>query len=436
MKLFSWSLQLNGFPMKEAKRIFNRTKNIEDADFESYIETKKQIILDFHLKHNSFYKNLLKNKTSYHWCDLPVLNKFNLQQPIENRLSKGYSLKKQYSNKTSGSSGTPFSFAKDKLTHALTWSEFIDRYNWYNINLDHSYQARFYGIPLNHLDYYKERFKDWLGNRYRFSVFDLSADEMQKNLDLFKHKKFEYINGYTSVIVQFAKFLEKKQIILKTICPSLKCCIVTSEMLYESDKMLLEKQFNVPIINEYGCAEVGLIAFKNKANEWQVNSENLLIEILDKDNQPLPYGQEGKIVITSFYNKAHPFIRYELGDIGVLDEKSTPKKPILKRLLGRTSDLIQLPSGKTSAGLTFYYVTKTVMENQANVKEFVITQTKVNTFKITYVSETKISNLLKQNVFKAIEKYLEKGLVILFEKVDVLKRSKSGKLKQFTSLLG
>jgi phenylacetate-CoA ligase len=206
-------------------------------------------------------------------------------------------------------------------------------------------------------------------------------------------------------------------------------------MLYESDKVLLEKQFNVPIINEYGCAEVGLIAFKNKANEWQVNSENLLIEILDKHNQPLPYGQEGKIVITSFYNKAHPFIRYELGDIGVLDEKSTPKKPILKRLLGRTSDLIQLPSGKTSAGLTFYYVTKTVMENQANVKEFVITQTKINTFKITYVSEIKISTTLKQDVFKAIEKYLEKDLVILFEKVEILKRSKSGKLKQFKSLV-
>ena len=435
MKLFSWSLRFNGFPMQEAKRIFNHTQNIDQANFEIYIEDQKKAILEFHLKHNSFYKNLVKDSATSNWNDLPVISKLDLQQPIGKRLSDGYPLKKQYSNKTSGSSGTPFSFAKDKLAHALSWTEFIDRYNWYNIDLDHSYQARFYGIPLNTLGYYKERFKDWLGYRYRFSVFDLSADEMHKNLNLFKHQKFEYINGYTSAIVQFAKYLKQENLILKDICPTLKCCIVTSEMLYDKDKTLLEKQFNIPIVNEYGCAEVGLIAFKNKTNEWQVNSENLLVEILDKNNQPLPYGQEGKIVITSFYNKAHPFIRYELGDIGVLDKKSTPKKPLLKRLLGRTNDLIQLPSGKTSAGLTFYYVTKTVIEDQANVKEFVIIQTEINTFKISYVSEIELNNVQKNEVIKAIDKYLEKDLVIQFEKVAVLKRAKSGKLKQFTSLV-
>jgi phenylacetate-CoA ligase len=29
----------------------------------------------------------------------------------------------------------------------------------------------------------------------------------------------------------------------------------------------------------------------------------------------LPYGKKGRIVITLF-NKAHPFIRYDIGDIG------------------------------------------------------------------------------------------------------------------------
>ena len=52
----------------------------------------------------------------------------------------------------------------------------------------------------------------------------------------------------------------------------------------------------------------------------------------------------------------HPFIRYEIGDVGILDEKSTLKKPILKKLIGRTSDVALLPSGKKSPGLTFYYV--------------------------------------------------------------------------------
>jgi formylmethanofuran dehydrogenase subunit A len=38
------------------------------------------------------------------------------------RLSKGYKASNSYINKTSGSSGTPFIFAKDKYCHALTWA--------------------------------------------------------------------------------------------------------------------------------------------------------------------------------------------------------------------------------------------------------------------------------------------------------------------------
>jgi phenylacetate-CoA ligase len=34
-----------------------------------------------------------------------------------------------------------------------------------------------------------------------------------------------------------------------------------------------------------------------------------------------------RIVITSLFNKAHPFIRYDIGDIGALDEKALYKDP-------------------------------------------------------------------------------------------------------------
>jgi phenylacetate-coenzyme A ligase PaaK-like adenylate-forming protein len=34
--------------------------------------------------------------------------------------------------------------------------------------------------------------------------------------------------------------------------------------------------------------------------------------------------KKGRIVITLF-NKAHPFIRYDIGDIGILDEKALTK---------------------------------------------------------------------------------------------------------------
>ncbi|APY11009.1 AMP-binding protein [Seonamhaeicola sp. S2-3] len=435
MNLFNLSLKLKKFPLGKAKQYLNNIKAINESDYASFIEKKKIDILLYHLKHNNFYKKLAKNVDVTDWNAVPVLTKLDLQQPLENRLSDGFSCKNIYLNKTSGSSGTPLIFAKDKFCHALTWANFIDKYGWFNVDLNSSKQARFYGIPLNKTGYYKERFKDFLGNRFRFSVFDMSDAVLEKNLAKFSNTKFNYINGYTSAIVQFAKFLQKKKIVLKTVCPTLNVCIVTAEMLFEDDKHLLETQLGIPVVNEYGCAELGLIAFNNKQNEWIVNTEDVFVEILDENNNPLPHGKEGKIVVTSLYNKAHPFIRYELGDYGALAEESKPQKPILKYLLGRTNDFAILPSGKKAAGLTFYYVTKTVIEDNANVKEFIIEQLKKDTFKIIYRSVEPLTEAKIKLIEDAIEKYLEKGLNIIFEQKEHLKRTQAGKLKQFTSKL-
>jgi phenylacetate-CoA ligase len=263
----------------------------------------------------------------------------------------------------------------------------------------------------------------------------LSDAELEKIALKFTAKKFDYINGYTSSIVLFAKYLKQHNKVLKNICPTLKCCVVTSEMLFEDDKLVLEEAFGVPVINEYGASELDLIAFQNTAGEWQINSETLFVEILDQNNNILPYGQEGRIVITSLYNKAHPFIRYDIGDTGILDEKSTLKKPILKKLIGRTNDVALLPSGKKSPGLTFYYITKSIIKDDGNVKEFVIKQTKIDTFEIEYVSQKELTRNQIEDINTAITTYLEKGLQVTFNRKEKLDRSKSGKLKQFVSLL-
>lgn len=433
--LFDLTLQLNGFPMREAKAELRKIVAFSEKEHEVFIENKKMEIVDFHLQNNPFYHELVGSKNYKNWKDLPVLNKQNLQKPLQERLSKGYSTKNSYVNKTSGSSGTPFIFAKDKYCHALTWASNIYRFGWYGIDFNTSYQARFYGIPMDFIGNKKERFKDFLSHRFRFSIFDLSDAVLEKILKKFQNKKFDYINGYTSSIVLFAKFLQKKNIVLTTICPSLKVCMVTSEMLYEDDKILLEKQFGVPIVNEYGASELDLIAFQNTEGEWQVNSETLFVEILDENNKAVPNGTSGRIVITSLFNKAHPFIRYDIGDIGILDEKSTLQKPILKKLIGRTNDVAVLPSGKKSPGLTFYYVTKSIIEDDGNVKEFVIKQTKIDSFEIEYVSEVELNLAQIKKIQEAIELYLEPDLNFTFIRKDSLERSNRGKLKQFKSML-
>ncbi len=435
IRFFDWSLKLNGFRMKEAQAEFNSILKFSPEEHEQFIKKKREEILEYHLQHNSYYKNFVGKSKIDNWNDVPVMSKKDFQKPLSERLSKGFTEKLVFKNKTSGSSGDPFIFAKDKYAHAITWASIIYRFGWYGIDFNKSYQARFYGIPLDFIGYTKERLKDFLGQRYRFTIFDLSDKILEKVLEKFKQKKFDYINGYTSSIVLFAKFLQKKNIILTDVCPSLKVCMVTSEMLFEEDKLLMEKQFGIPIVNEYGASELDLIAFQNLEGEWQVNAETLFVEILDENNQPVPNGSEGKVVITSLYNKAHPFIRYDIGDIGILDEKSTLNHPILKKLIGRTNDIAVLPSGKKSPGLTFYYVTKSIIEDDGNVKEFIIKQTKINAFEIDYVSEVALTTTQVEKIKQAIDLYLEPDLHFIFNRRESLQRTARGKLKQFQSLL-
>jgi phenylacetate-CoA ligase len=433
--LFDFTLKFNGFPINKAKIELQKIVAFNEEEYKLFLENKKQEIVAFHLANNPFYRQLVGSKTISDWNDLPILNKQNLQKPLSERLSKGYLVKDVYVNKTSGSSGSPFIFVKDKYCHSLTWASNMYRFGWYGINFNTSYQARFYGIPLDFFGNKKERIKDFLSHRFRFSIFDLSDLILGKMLLKFQKSKFDYINGYTSSIVLFAKFLMKKGIILKDVCPTLKVCMVTSEMLFDDDKLLLEKQFGIPIVNEYGASELDLIAFQHPNLDWQVNSETLFVEILDDDNHPVLNGCAGRIVITSLFNKAHPFIRYDIGDIGILDEKSTLQKPILKKLIGRTNDIAFLPSGKKTPGLTFYYVTKSIIEDDGNVKEFIIKQTKIESFEIEYVSETVLNVEQIKKIERAIALYLEPNLKFIFNRKERLERSSRGKLKQFISLI-
>ena len=434
MRLFDISLFLKRFPIKRAKEELQQISEINAADYEAFLMSKRDEIVNYHLKNNAFYRDKIKSGFS-DWESLPVLKKADFQIPLNERLSKDFSEKDCYTNKTSGSSGNPIRFAKDKYSHAMTWAYHMERFGWYGIDFNNSLQARYYGIPMDTIENKTVRLKDFLAKRHRFSINNLSEKALEEMLEVYRKRPFDYINGYTSSIVLFAKYLKQKNIVLKDVCPTLKVCIVTSEMLFEDDKILLKNQLGVPVVNEYGCSEAGVIAFTNPKGEWEVDSKTLFVEILDEADKPLPLGEKGRIVITSLHNKAHPFIRYEIGDYGALSEESTFKKPILKTLVGRTNDFAILPSGKKAAGMTFYVITKKIMEESGNIQEFKVIQTKIDTFEINYVSREELTEDKKGFITKTIEQFLEPGLTFNFQRKAQLDRSASGKLKQFVSLI-
>ena len=72
----------------------------------------------------------------------------------------------------------------------------------------------------------------------------------------------------------------------------------------------------------------------------------LLLEIVDDTDKLCEAGQIGNVIITDFYNKSFPFIRYKIGDRASLyaDEKPCECGRTLKRLKqveGRASEMIR-----------------------------------------------------------------------------------------------
>lgn len=430
MNITDFSLKLNGFPLKKAKTLVKHIQSLDVDKHHDFIEKQKRELVTFHINNNPFYQSLVKS-SKFKWEELPVLTKQDLQQSLDYRLSRRYTKRNIHIHKTSGSSGHPFVFAKDKYAHAMTWAIFNEWYNWYGVHSKK--QARFYGIPAEKDAKNKELLKDFFSNRFRFNVFDLSEDALTSWLKRFSRKKFVFITGYTSVIIAFASFLKSRGIVLKKVCPSLKVCFPTSEMCSITEKKLIVEAFGVPVAREYGAAEFGLIALE-KDNTWILNNINLYVEVLDNNNNILPFGKEGRVVITDLYNKAHPFIRYDIGDIGSINEVNG--KLVLKDIIGRKEDYVLLPSGRKAPGLALYYVTKSVMEDSGNIQEIKVVQTKLDCLEIHYVAGSELNNTQKSSILEAVKNYLEAAIEVHFIRKNQLERTARGKLKQFTSLIG
>ena len=433
--LFEFILSQKGYPLDEMRL---RLAGIQKVLWRNSLndDVRKGNVLDFHYQQNKSYKSFIGEVIPQRWEDVPLITKHSFQTGLDEWLAKGYSQKNVFLNSTSGSSGIPFKFAKDREAHALTWALFEHRYREVGIDVFRDLEARFYGIPISpYSKYLKERMKDFIARRIRFPVFNLADDILETFYLRFANKRFVYLNGYTNSLVALAEYIIlKDHKPLKQICPTLKTCITTAEMCSPEDRKLMESAFGVRVVNEYGAAELGILAFEDSEGDWILNEEDLHIEILDDSNQPVENGLEGKIVVTSIYNKAMPFIRYELGDRGIISTEKKGPYRVLDRLTGRINDMAVLPSGRKVPGLTFYYVTKALLKEEGLIKEIVIKQDALDSFLILYSGSRDLNRSEIADVHDLLTTYMEPGLKLRLERVDKIQRQPSGKLKQFEKI--
>ena len=99
---------------------------------------------------------------------------------------------------------------------------------------------------------------------------------------------------------------------------NLRRALVGAEALPPSLRAWFLAQGLQTVLQWYGTADVGLIAYESEALEGMILEEDLILEIVRPGTgEPLPDGEIGEVVVTSF-NPDYPMIRFGTGDLSAV----------------------------------------------------------------------------------------------------------------------
>jgi phenylacetate-CoA ligase len=177
------------------------------------------------------------------------------------------------------------------------------------------------------------------------------------------------ISGYTSMLEIFAAFLQKHPEYRIPV----EAIVSSAETLTEFERGNIEEGFRCKVYNRYGGRELGCIAHECEAREGlHINSESMVVETV-RDGRPCSPDEPGNILLTSLTNYGMPFIRYEVGDIGILSDKECScgrGLPMLSKVTGRVHDVIITAKGEYLPGEFFPHLFK----DFEGIKKYRITQ--------------------------------------------------------------
>ena len=329
---------------------------------------------------------------------------------------------------TSGSSGKPFLFYKDNYSTAYLDAIMYNAYAWHGINIG-ARQARFWSMPFEPKARRNAKFKDFLMNRIRQSAFNVDEESF---FSFFKRLiKFqpEYFYGYPSLIYNFCNFCQSNNLPLERI--ALKKIIVTGEKTIEKQLILIEEITHAKVVQEYGCTEVGIIGFQCPLGGLHVMSPNIILEVL-KDGIPVQ-DELWHIVVTELNANSYPFIRYKLGDSGVLLSEKCKcglNFPLMKIEEGRIDDYIITPDGRKIYDAILAY---TYDEFAEQVESFKAVQHNIDTLNIDFIPTAKYNDQATKNIESSLREALGEEIDIVFNPVETIKPEPSGKLRYFSS---
>ena len=167
-----------------------------------------------------------------------------------------------------------------------------------------------------------------IGPRERHLVFDFSMDpsaplELQQNVgrlpgwgpiemqaDAVHSFRPSVLSGPPSCLLELAECIGPFPV---------RSLGTFGEVVTPEDRAELRHYFGAATFDLYSASETGHISWQcARRDGYHVNSDTLLVEVLDDEDRPVPPGEAGHIVITTLWNPTMPVIRYRIGDIGML----------------------------------------------------------------------------------------------------------------------
>jgi phenylacetate-CoA ligase len=98
----------------------------------------------------------------------------------------------------------------------------------------------------------------------------------------------------------------------------LKRALLAAEALPESLRTWFRSQGLDTVLQWYGTADIGLIAYESQALDGMILDEELILEIVRPGTgEPVTDGEVGEVVVTSF-NPDYPMIRFGTGDLSAV----------------------------------------------------------------------------------------------------------------------
>jgi phenylacetate-CoA ligase len=400
-----------------------RQLQFDRAGLEDLRKTRLDRILDHALATVPHYKGLgLPARPRLE--DFPMLEKNDLVTHAEALRSE---LPMRSAAKTTGgSTGRAVTVWKNPeaiaAERAATWMAF----EWYGIRPGDP-AMRFWGSGGGRKRRFKAALADRAMNRETASAFAFSPSDLKAYWERLRRSDPVYLYGYVSMLEVMAQFVLDHG--LESQGHSLRAVITTAEPLYPPQRDLIRKAFSVPVWNEYGCGEVGPIAYQCRDGGLHLMETHLWVEVVDEGGEPLRGSGTGEILVTDLTNLAMPLIRYRLRDTVTLGPPCSCGRALtsIQKVEGRSYDLLEDSRGRRYHGEAVMYIFEDLREAGFDILQFQVRQDQPGRARVLFVARER-----DQEAAQAIKRNFEErlgGMKVEALPVGGIDRAPSGKTR-------